>query len=107
MPVYSTTTGEFITEEEAAAMTALYRTKNPSKVRAYFLGKDKLQQLMDQEDVVGLRIYNGINSEGKQQVVVVGAKSNGNDVLTLILDRSLECPSACSTPNVLNCGLED
>ncbi len=102
MPVYSTTTGEFLTQEEAAAMTLEYRTKYPNKVRAHYLGKEKLQQVMDQTDVTGLRIYYGIDSEGKQQALVVGTKSNGNDVLGLILDRGLSCPTACSTPNVLN-----
>jgi hypothetical protein len=99
---YVPTSGEFITPQEAAAMTAKYRDKNPNKVKAHYLGKTKIQQLLDQSGAVGIRIYYGIDETNKQQVILVGVNSSGNDILSLILDRGMPCPSDCSEQNILN-----
>lgn len=96
------TEGKFIDIATGGAMTAKYRANNPGTTIAHFLGKDKLMELLNQDNCKGLRIYHAIDNNGKPQIVVVGALANENDITDKILDMSLCCPSYCSQPNGLN-----
>lgn len=95
--------GSWITSTEGGDLTKNYRDSAPSGCKlAHFLGKDKLQDLLDVEGSMGIRFYYGINSEGKQQLVAVAADANENDIMSLILDAAIPCPSRCSNKNALN-----
>jgi hypothetical protein len=92
-----------ITIGEASAMTAEYRRLNPNATRCHFFGKNRIQQLLDQEGCKGIRMYYGINpTTGARELVLVAADSAGNDLTGLIMDLSYPCPNSCSASNSLN-----
>lgn len=96
------TEGGQISLEEAALMTANYRSENPNSTIAHFFGKDILNQILEQSECVGIRVYYGMNEDGQKELVLVGVDSDENDILELIADLSMPCPKTCSTPNPLN-----
>ena len=96
--------GSQITLTQGAALTKQYRKENPAPTTtlAHFFGRNILLQLLNQPECMGIRMYYGINSEGKKQLVLVGAKADENDMLELVVDMSVPCPTRCSSTNVLN-----
>lgn len=96
------TEGSAITLSNGASMTNEYRQRNPGAVKGHFFGKEILNQILDQEGCMGIRMYYGLDEDGNKQLVIVGADSDENDMLDLVADFSVPCPSACSTPNALN-----
>jgi hypothetical protein len=96
--------GEFITLEEGAAMTARFRnTVQQGTVVAQFIGKEKLIELLNQPNCVGVRLYYGIDENNQNSIVSVGVASNENDLTNgLIIDRNIKCPPRCSKSNALN-----
>ncbi len=96
------TEGGAITLAEGATLTKEYRSRNSSAIKARFFGKDILRQLLDQEGCMGIRIYYGQDGDGNNQLVLVGADSDENDMLDLVADTSVPCPNLCSSPNALN-----
>ena len=96
------TEGGAITLGEGAALTKEYRLRNPAAIKARFFGKDILNQILDQEGCMGIRIYFGQDEDGNKQLVLVGGDSDENDMLDLVVDTSVPCPNLCSSPNALN-----
>jgi|CXWJ01.1.fsa_nt_gi hypothetical protein len=89
---------------EAARLTANYRRTVPedAKKGGYF-GEDAILELLAQKDCIGFRYYYGLDDDGKQVLVLVGVKPDGNDIIDgRILERSWPCPNICSGSNVLN-----
>ena len=85
-----------ISLEQAVDMTTNYRVENPTATKAHFFGKNKLMQLLNQEDCVGIRAYYGIDANGNKQLVFVGADSTEEDLFNgTILDMSVPCPNHC------------
>jgi len=79
---------------------------NPDKtvIKAHFFGKEKIKQLLDENESVGIRIYYGINDEGENTLMLISAKADMDDILPetdvknggpIILDDSLGCPPYC------------
>lgn len=92
-----------ISLEDAAKITANFRQAFPTAVIANAYGKRQMQELLEQENCEGFRIYNGIDDEGSQQLIIVGVDASGNDLYEgVLIDRTQPCPSICSTANVLN-----
>lgn len=98
---FNGTEGGAITLISAAQMTAKYRTENPNSTIAHFFGKDILNQLLGQENCVGIRMYYGMKDDQKE-LVLVGVDAEENDLLELVADLSMPCPKTCSSPNPLN-----
>lgn len=95
--------GEEITLEDAAAMTAEYRSQNPGAVKAHYLNKTLIASILNQTGAAGIRIYRGIDTEGNHQVVIVGVKSDGTDMTSgIIADRADICPPNCNDQSSLN-----
>lgn len=93
--------GTMITLDEGAALTGEYRNNNPRKSLGMFFGKEKLLELLNQPESVGIRIYFG--EENKDfELVLVGADSNQDDILDLILDRGKRMPPYNGVSNALN-----
>ncbi len=87
----------------AAAWTKNYRDANPSQVKGHYFGKEAIADILDQADCVGIRIYYALDDTGKKQLVVVGVKSDENDLYNgLLADRSIQCPPNCGISNPLN-----
>lgn len=94
--------GGAITLEVGAAMTASYRDANPGELKGHFFGREILEQILEQEGCMGIRMYYGIDEGGEKALVLVGAASDEDDMTDLVADISTPCPSRCGSRNSLN-----
>ncbi|HLA55576.1 MAG TPA: hypothetical protein VK623_05730 [Flavobacterium sp.] len=89
-------TGGTITVEEAQALVRSFSKKFPNEIKALYIGSENVQTLIDQDDCMGVRIYNGYDDkEGRINLFMVGVDSNGNDMIDIIMDRMSPCPPNC------------
>ncbi|MCR9171936.1 MAG: hypothetical protein NXI10_05560 [bacterium] len=96
------TEGGQITLEQGADLTANYRAANPNERLGNFYGKEILEELLAQEGCKGIRMYYGQDADGNKELVLVGADSDENDILDLVVDLSQPCPNRCGKANDLN-----
>lgn len=96
------TEGAAISILDAAPLTKNYRDANPGAVKATFIGKEHIQDLLDQTNCKGIRVYFGLSSTGEMETIWVGADTHENDILDLIIDNAIKCPVRCGTKNKLN-----
>ena len=96
------TEGGEITLQTAVDMCAEYRRLNSGATKAHFFGKDILNDILDQEGCVGIRMYYGIDSDDQKQLVLVGVDSDEKDMTALVADLSKLCPTYCDTSSPLN-----
>jgi len=96
--------GKVVSLEEAAIWTANYRNSiQPGETIAHFIGKNKLLELLEQENCVGVRIYYGLDEIGEKNLVFVGTDEDENDLVDgVILEFAVKCPPKCSEKNDLN-----
>jgi hypothetical protein len=105
MAVFNGSEGSYITQALAKSLGTNYvnsdRYAEAAYVKAHFVGKDKLDALLNQDGCMGLRIYYGTQTPtsgpGTPDLVIVGTDEDGNDMLEedLILDASIPCPPTC------------
>jgi len=95
--------GEKITIEEAVKFTENYRKSEKAEaVKAEFIGKDLVEEILSQEKCVGLRLYFGKNEKGDLNIVDVGADEDGNDLYQGVIAEKLPpCPPYCGTSSPL------
>ncbi len=97
------TEGEFIEINDGGDMTKAWRDGDFGAEKAVFFGKDKLQEILNQADCKGIRMYFAINEENEKTLVLVGANEDESDQINgKILDRGRICPIYCSSANALN-----
>lgn len=96
--------GQQITIQEGGVFTAEYRIANPNAIKGVFFGRTHIEKILAQADCKGLRFYFAKTQEGNPTLVMVGADSNENDLLDLIVDFAQPCPVRCSSSNLLNGG---
>lgn len=96
--------GSIVTLKQASDWTAEFRkTISAGDTIAQFYGRDKIEQILAQEDCMGIRIYHGIDEDGKRILILVGADRNENDMTSgIIVEIGPKCPPICSTSNPLN-----
>jgi hypothetical protein len=94
--------GAKITPAEGGVLTKNYRDANPAQTLAHFIGTNKLNLILTQPGCMGIRTYHAIDENGKKAIVMVGVDADENDMLSVVLDRSSDCPANCSIANVLN-----
>lgn len=96
--------GEGIPLDLAKAWTKKWReTKAPEDPNAFFFGREKLQEILNQEGSVGIRVYFGVNDENQKALILVGADADENDQTDrLVLDKGLKCPPHCPNGGGLN-----
>lgn len=102
---FTGTEDQEITLSQGSAMTLAYRTAHPSTdtIKAEYFGKSILETILNQTGCVGIRVYNGLGSDGKQSNVLVGVDANGNDMVNGVLgDRSVKSPPFSGSANSLN-----
>lgn len=88
--------GQFISLEDAVEWTTNYRNANPGKVKGHFYGKNKLMEMLNQSDAMGIRIYRAIDDAGAEVLVLVAADAEEGDLDNgLILERGEPCPPIC------------
>ncbi len=92
-----------ITLTQASQWTKNYRTANPGAIRGHFFGKTAIQNILNQEGCVGIRIYYALDDSGVKQLIICGATSDEADIVNgLLAERSKPCPPYCGTKNPLN-----
>ena len=93
-----------ITLAEAAALTKRYRDQmNSTDRKGGFFGKEKLLEILNQTDCVGIRYYYGLDRENKQVLVLTGVLANEDDMVDGVLaELALPCPIRCGNDNALN-----
>ncbi|MEM8566592.1 MAG: hypothetical protein AAGF85_09025 [Bacteroidota bacterium] len=99
--------GKPITLEQAKRWTKRYRDENEGAVKAQFFGCEHIQKILDEPGCMGIRVYYGIDDEGNPKLMLVGAKSDQNNILPtsegkdgdegIILDDGANCPDQCPT----------
>jgi hypothetical protein len=87
---------------DAAEMTANYRSEFPNAIKAHFFGKAAIKDILDQTNCVGIRIYYALDSEGAKHLVIIGAKADESDITDgYIAERSYPCPPYCPSGSSL------
>lgn len=83
--------GSYISLDQARTWIANFRLDNPGAVSAFYLGKNKISEIINQQGCVGIRIYNAVNGNQQYQLVVVGVDKDGREILDSgkILDQSI------------------
>jgi len=83
--------------ERAAEWTANYRNANPGKLKAHFFGKEIINRILNQENCVGIRCYYALDENGVQQMIIVGADKEENDLFNgIVAEMARPCPPFCS-----------
>lgn len=92
-----------ITLDEAKNFTENFRNNFQAETRAYFVGSDKLNLILNQDNCIGLRIYNGYNQHEKMKnLVLVGVDKNKKDMNQgYILEELITCPPICDEDSIL------
>ena len=96
-------TGGEITLVEAQKYVGAFRTKYPKEVKAFFIGKLNVKKILDQENCIGIRIYNGYDSDADSlNLVLVGVDGEGRDMTDgIIMDKMKPCPVGCDSTSAL------
>ena len=92
-----------ISLDKARRLTETYQNAaKPGDVIAGYLGWDIFQKILDQEECVGIRIYNAVSEAGNPTFVLVGVDTSGNDILGGPFgDEIWPCPPYCPSPGGL------
>ncbi len=97
-------TGGIITKEEAKTLIAAFAKKFPGQVVSSFIGGNNVKKILEQDNCIGLRIYNGYDDvEQKISLVVVGVDTQEQDMLDgdIIFDKMATCPPICPTDGLV------
>ncbi len=101
--LYTGRENHVISLDKARRLTEAYQNaaKTGDMVGAY-LGKDIFQKILNQQECVGIRIYNAVSESGSPTFVIVGVDGNGNDIIGgPIGDEVKPCPPYCPRPGGL------
>lgn len=86
----------------AAAWTANYRKSNPEGIKAHFFGNKIINKILQQPGCVGIRCYYALDDKGVQQMIIVGADRDENDMYNgVIAEVSFPCPPYCPNSSPL------
>ena len=97
--------GGLISEEKARELISDFAKKFPGEVVSSFIGSANVNIILEQENCIGLRIYNGYDEIAQKiSLVLVGVDQSDNDILTgaIIYDKLITCPPICSTGILLS-----
>lgn len=89
--------GSEISLSEAQALVNAFKTRFPNEIKCSFVGVDTLNLILNQENCIGVRIYNGYDANlGRLAPVLIGVDSAGKDMSTgVIIDKLKPCPDEC------------
>lgn len=103
------TEGTWMPEEVSKRWIANYATQYPQGLIAHFFGYQIINQILNETDCIGIRMYYALNDAGVQQILLVGVNSKGQNILPLsstggremdggatVADASFPCPTYCS-----------
>ena len=103
-PMFNGNEDHDISMAEASRLTRNYRDRaGKNAIKGGFFGQASMQQLLEQEGVVGVRYYYAQENDGRPVMILVGVDVNGNDLVDgFLLERSIPCPPFCGYFNELN-----
>lgn len=85
-----------ISEEQFKKMRKAYKDKNPNGSNSVKFERNTFEELMNSDDVAGVRVFFGENDEGQDTVMLVGTNAEGTDLLENgIFDYGKVCPPFC------------
>ncbi len=100
---FNGTEGESIELALASTWTANFREEFPEGIKAHFFGREIINQILEQEGCMGIRIFNALDDEGNAKLIIVGADQEESDQTNGILaEFAKPCPAICGRPNSLN-----
>ena len=85
--------GSIIPLEEGIQMTSHYRKAALNKSKGVFIGRELLQELLQQEGAMGIRFYFGLDEAKNLTLVLAAANSEESDILTRVGNRGEQCPT--------------
>ncbi|MDX9759441.1 MAG: hypothetical protein RBU27_09795 [Bacteroidota bacterium] len=103
-PVFTGFEDHNISLEEAGTLTRNYRmASGKGAVKGRYFSRAALEQLLMQEDTVGVRYYYGVDAEGRQQMVLVAVDAFGEDLTEgFVFGRALPVSRFHEEHNPLN-----
>jgi len=78
---FNGTEGDPITLDVASSWFVNYNTKNVQSATSHFFGSSVLKKILAVSGSMGIRIYYSIDDAGNKQLLLIGADSQGNDLL--------------------------
>lgn len=104
--VFNSSVGDPIDRETSSLWVANYREQNPDNIRSHFFGSEIIQQILNEEGSVGIRIYYALDEKGDKKLLIVGVDGEGRNLLPgaeealdsggyIIGDYSFPCPDYC------------
>lgn len=81
---------------DATRFTANYREQHGNDFLGGFFGKSVFSKILDQQDCVGIRVYNAVNDDGNRSFVLVGVTADGKDMFDgELAEFNIGCPPDC------------
>jgi hypothetical protein len=89
---------------DASALTRNYRRNTGTgATKGHYFSRAALEQLLSQEDVVGIRYYYTRDSRDRQGLVLVAVQESGSDLTDgFVFGNGIPTSSFCTEPNPLN-----
>lgn len=93
-----------ISLEAAAALTRRSRgAAAKDSQKAYAFHADQVKELLAQPGCVAIRIYNAVQDDGTQTLVLVGIDASDKDLTGgVMLEFAVPCPPFCNDGSALN-----
>ena len=103
-PVFTGLEDHTIDLDEAGSLTRNYRmAAGRGAVKGRYFSRISIEQLLMQEDVVGVRYYYANDPQGKPQMVLVGVDAQGQDLTEgFVIGNGLPVSRFHEVPNQLN-----
>ncbi len=74
--------GADIGHKEGHKMVTAFREAHPDAVPGFFIGRNILEQILNQPGCVGITYRKGLNEAGEEHLVYTGVDADGKDILT-------------------------
>ena len=105
MPTMDPNQDHEISKDEASEMTARFRESEFfNGIKGGFFGKRAVQEILDQEECVGIRYYYGLDAADIPVLILVGVTVDNIDLIDgKLAELSTTCPPSCDADSPL-CG---
>jgi hypothetical protein len=95
-----------ITLQQAQEWATTWRSDPSNTVKAHLIPNVDITQLLNEESVVDVRAYIGVDENGVNKLMLVGVDIDGNDLIDdankqYIYDFTKPCPNTCDVDSPL------
>uniref|UniRef100_UPI00404A0358 hypothetical protein n=1 Tax=Flavobacterium sp. TaxID=239 RepID=UPI00404A0358 len=91
-------TGSIISEADAKSLIRAFKIENVSQETSFFIGANNVQNILNQEGCIGIRIHNGYDATSQTyNLILVGVDENERELLSagIIYEELDKCPTMC------------